>query len=160
MIASYPGTGEPEDPGFTLPGRLERKIWRISVVPIPSRSSTPNRLTHRRYTSAGKASPAETQSRNEESWNAKEQGGAVPLKDLEHRLRGGPARIQDRLRADAHREIHVVAETIREKQLRRRERPIPLRDAEHLQPVGVRTHDHVVMEMDGPFRKSRRARRV
>src|SRR2546428_11544616 len=56
-----------------------------------------------------------------ESWNAKEQGGAVPLKDLEHRLRGGPARIQDRLRADAHREIHVVAETIREKQLRRRE---------------------------------------
>src|SRR5439155_19294789 len=96
----------------------------------------------------------------EESWNAKEKGGAVPLKDLEHRLRGGPARIQDRLRADAHREIHVVAETIREKQLRRRERPIPLRDAEHLQPVGVRTHDHVVMEMDGPFRKSRRARRV
>src|SRR2546428_13885264 len=54
-----------------------------------------------------------------ESWNAKEQGGAVPLKDLKHSLRRGPARIQDRLRADAHREIHVVAETIREKQLRR-----------------------------------------
>src|SRR2546427_12841006 len=49
-----------------------------------------------------------------ESWNAKEQGGAVPLKDLEHRLRRGPARIQDRLRADSHREIPVVAETIRE----------------------------------------------
>src|SRR5437867_13441499 len=62
-----------------------------------------------------------------ESWNAKEQGGAVPLKDLEHRLRRGPARIQDRLRANSHPEIHVVAETIREKLLRSRERPIPLR---------------------------------
>src|SRR2546428_13262831 len=64
-MASYPGTGVPEDPGFTCPGRFERKIWRISVVPIPSRISTPNRLTQRRYTSAGKASPAETHSLNE-----------------------------------------------------------------------------------------------
>src|SRR2546428_9215635 len=64
-MASYPGTGVPEDPGFTCPGRFERKIWRISVVPIPSRISTPNRLTQRRYTSAGKASPAETHNLNE-----------------------------------------------------------------------------------------------
>src|SRR2546427_10582531 len=68
-MASYPGTGVPEDPGFTCPGRFERKIWRISVVPIPSRISTPNRLTQRRYTSAGKASPAETHSLNEERSN-------------------------------------------------------------------------------------------
>src|SRR2546428_13391875 len=68
-MASYPGTGVPEDPGFTCPGRFERKIWRISVVPIPSRISTPNRLTQRRYTSAGKASPAETHSLNEERAN-------------------------------------------------------------------------------------------
>src|SRR2546422_3532513 len=68
-MASYPGTGVPEDPGFTCPGRFERKIWRISVVPIPSRISTPNRLTQRRYTSAGKASPAETHSLKEERAN-------------------------------------------------------------------------------------------
>src|SRR5206468_12246068 len=95
-----------------------------------------------------------------ESKKAKKQGRAEPLNYMKLRLRGGPARIQDRLRADAHREIHVVADTIREKQLRHRERPITLRDAEHLQRVGVGTHDHVVMQVDGPLRKSRRARRV
>src|SRR5438128_9834381 len=45
-----------------------------------------------------------------ESWDAKEEGGPVPANDMEHRLRRGPPEIEDRLRADAHRAIHVVAD--------------------------------------------------
>src|SRR5713226_3151191 len=52
-----------------------------------------------------------------EGWNAKEEGGPVPVNDLEHSLRRGPPGIENRLSADAHREIHAVAEAIREEQL-------------------------------------------
>src|SRR2546428_14159890 len=79
-MASYPGTGVPEDPGFTCPGRFERKIWRISVVPIPSRISTPNRLTQRRYTSAGDVSPPGDRCPDEEG---ADQGPPTSTLDLE-----------------------------------------------------------------------------
>ena len=38
-----PGTGSPVEPGRTAPGRFEMKMCRISVVPMPSMISTPNR---------------------------------------------------------------------------------------------------------------------
>src|SRR5712692_232798 len=69
IATSYPGTGTPDDPGRTRPGRFDRKMWSTSVVPIPSRISRLKRSIHRRYTSAGRASPADTQRRKEERSN-------------------------------------------------------------------------------------------
>jgi len=59
----YPGTTCPVLPGRTAPKRLERKMWQISVDPVPSRTSTPNSSRNRRYTSGERISADEMQAR-------------------------------------------------------------------------------------------------
>jgi hypothetical protein len=57
MRGSYPGTATPVVPGRTAPGRLDRKMCSISVMPMPSRTSTPKCNAHRWY-NARSAGPA------------------------------------------------------------------------------------------------------
>ena len=49
MRGSYPGTATLVVPGRTAPGRLDRKMCSISVMPIPSRTSTPKCDAQRWY---------------------------------------------------------------------------------------------------------------
>ena len=46
--STVPGTGVPLEPGRTWPARLAMKVLHISVVPMPSRISSPNRSRQRR----------------------------------------------------------------------------------------------------------------
>jgi hypothetical protein len=48
MRRSYPGTATPVVPGRTAPGRLDRKMCSISVMPMPSMMSMPKCDVHRR----------------------------------------------------------------------------------------------------------------
>ena len=87
--------------------------------------------------------------------NAEEERGPMAMDQLEHGLRQRPMRIEHALPAHAHREVHVVAEAVREEELRRRDRLVALRHPEHLQRVGVRAVHHVVLQVHGSLRPSR-----
>ena len=57
-----PSTGVPVEPARLRPARFEMNMKIVSVAPMPSRISTPKRSRHAWYTSAGRRSPADTQS--------------------------------------------------------------------------------------------------
>src|SRR6266542_2398445 len=100
------------------------------------------------------------QHRGIERRHPEEDRGPVPVYDLEHGLGQRPVRVEHGLRAHAHREVHVVAEAVGKEELGRREGSIVRRDAQHLEGVRIRAHDHVVLEVDGALGESRRARGI
>ena len=65
MRASYPVTGTPVEPASASPARFEMKMWRSSVVPMPSRMGFPVREVHASKTGAGSVSPADTARRSD-----------------------------------------------------------------------------------------------
>ncbi len=77
--------------------------------------------------------------------------------DVGRRWRTRP---EDRGSSDGQREVQTVAQTVGEEQLRDAERPVAFRDAEHLFSEQLRAHDHVVLQMNAPFRHAGAARRV
>ena len=48
------------------PGRLQMKMWSISVEPMPSMISVPKRFFQRSNKGIGSASPADTQNRSDD----------------------------------------------------------------------------------------------
>jgi len=52
-------------PGWTSPGRLDKKMCRLSVDPMPSMISTPKRSVNRCCSGAGSGSPADTARRTD-----------------------------------------------------------------------------------------------
>ena len=61
---------------------------------------------------------------------------------------------------DREREVHAVAQAVREEELRHAEASIPLVDAEHAARIVLGAHDHVVLEMHAALRVPRSARRI
>jgi len=95
-----------------------------------------------------------------EGRDAEEQRRMVSVDHLEDRVGRRSPREQHGFGADSHREVHVVAEAIREEEFRRRERAVSLRDPEDPPGVCLGADEHVTLEVHGAFRESRRPRRV
>ena len=79
---------------------------------------------------------------------------------LEDCFRQRPARIQDRRRADAEREIQRVAEPVGEEELGDRVCPLVLRDAQDVLAEMIAAERHVVVQMDRALGEAGRARAI
>ena len=145
-------------------------MCRASVEPMPSSISVPKRPVKRRYTSAGRVSPAVTvrpdrrqgglgqagvdHGGTEARWG-EEQGGPVASEQLGGPGRAGRIGIEHGAGPDAKREEQGVAEPEGEEQLRHRVAHVVGSDVEDRAGVGVAHRLDVAVAVDGGLRACR-----
>ncbi len=136
-------------------------MWRISVVPMPSRKRLAGRHAQaQRREVVALLGVLRRQHGGVERGHAEEERGPVAMDQLEHRVGSGPVREQHALAAHLEREGHVVAHAVGEEELGRRDGAIGLGHGQHLLRVGLAADHHVVLQVDRALGTAGRARRV